>query len=161
MTTDLYQGLRRAAWHSADGLAWESAAVDADGGEAAPGPIGRLLAGSSGLLAFGLGPATSPTDRMIYSSSDGASWAPGVQFDTSNTGIATWNGQIYLLRSRFEGSQPTAELIVGDGLRWRSKGTSVDRRIATGPAVAGAPGILGLGIVGDDVRLVLVHPAGN
>jgi hypothetical protein len=159
-TTDLYQGLRRAAWHSGDGLAWESAAIDADAGEAAPGPIGKMLAGSAGLLAFGLGPATSPTDPIIYASSDGASWGPGIQFDTSNTGIATWDGQIYLLRSRFDG-QPTAELIVGDGLRWRSKGSSVDPTIATGPAVAGAPGVLVLGIVGDDVRMVLVHPAGN
>ena len=41
---------------------------------------------------------------------------PGIQIDTSNTGIATWDGQIYFLRSRFEGSQPTSELIVGDGL---------------------------------------------
>jgi hypothetical protein len=159
--TDIYQGLRRAAWHSADGLTWATAAIDADSGEAAPGPMGKMLAGSARLLAFGLGPATSPTDRMFYASSDGASWAPGIQFDTSNTGIATWNGQIYLLRSRFVGSQPTAELIVGDGLEFGSKGSSVDPVIGGGWAVAGAPGILQPGIVGDDVRIVLVHPAGN
>lgn len=160
-TTDSYQGLRRAAWDSADGLTWAPGAIDADDGDAAPGPMGKLLAGSAGLLAFGLGPATSPTDRMYYRSSDGATWGPGIQIDTSNTGIATWDGQIYFLRSRFEGSQPTAELIVGDGLAFGSKGTSVDPRVGAGWAVAGAPGILEPGIVGDDVRFVLVHPAGN
>ena len=149
---DPFLGAKAAAWWSVDGRTWASADVE-------DGPIlYGAWAGSEGNLGLGMNDKLGGATPAPWYSIDGRQWDP--QHVTIESGApAVWDGRIFMLRSKFVGSDAVVELTESrDGIEWRVAGQTPEERTGgIGVIAPGAPGLIQVGGSGGDVTVWLIR----
>jgi hypothetical protein len=119
---------RPAAWVSADGVHWSVGGVD--GVELAGGELSRVVAGSGGLFAVGVGAPAAGTAPCGWSSADGRTWhvigrvgvdLPALDLDPrapAFTVLAADGDHIVVLDRAASGVDTMTAWVSDDGARW-------------------------------------------
>lgn len=150
--SDPFLGARAAAWWSTDGRTWASADVE-------DGPIlYGAWAGSKGSLGLGMNDKLAGAPPAPWYSVDGRQW--DLQNLTMESGApAVWDSRIFMLRSKFVGSDAVVELSEsGNGVEWRVAGQTPEARTGgIGVIAPGAPGLIQVGGSDGDVTVWLIR----